>query len=55
MARKHRDVMRILIAEIVSGTRPAGDMLPREVDLAAEFEVSRGWRARRSARWRSAG
>jgi DNA-binding FadR family transcriptional regulator len=42
MARKHRDVMRLLIAEIVSGTRPAGDMLPREVDLAAEFEVSRG-------------
>jgi DNA-binding FadR family transcriptional regulator len=42
MARKHRDVMRILIAEIVSGTRSAGDMLPREVDLAAEFEVSRG-------------
>jgi len=42
MARKHRDVMRILIADIVSGVRPAGDMLPREVDLAAEFEVSRG-------------
>jgi DNA-binding FadR family transcriptional regulator len=42
MARKHRDVMRILIADIVSGARPAGDMLPREVDLAAEFDVSRG-------------
>src|SRR5919197_4116396 len=42
MARKHRDVMRILIAEIVSGVRPAGDMLPKEVDLAAEFDVSRG-------------
>ena len=42
MARKHRDVMRILIADIVSGVRPAGDMLPREVDLAAEFDVSRG-------------
>jgi DNA-binding FadR family transcriptional regulator len=42
MARKHRDVMRILIADIASGKRAAGEMLPREVDLAAEFEVSRG-------------
>jgi DNA-binding FadR family transcriptional regulator len=42
MARKHRDVMRLLMADIVSGVRPAGEMLPREVDLAAEFEVSRG-------------
>jgi DNA-binding FadR family transcriptional regulator len=42
MARKHRDVMRLLVADIVSGARPAGKMLPREVDLAAEFEVSRG-------------
>jgi DNA-binding FadR family transcriptional regulator len=42
MARKHRDVMRILIANIVCGGRAAGEMLPREVDLAAEFEVSRG-------------
>jgi DNA-binding FadR family transcriptional regulator len=42
MARKHRDVMRVLIADIASGRRAAGEMLPREVDLAAEFEVSRG-------------
>ena len=42
MARKHRDVMRLLIAEIVSGRRAAGEMLPKEVDLAEEFEVSRG-------------
>jgi DNA-binding FadR family transcriptional regulator len=42
MARKHRDVMKILAADIVSGVRPAGDMLPREVDLASEFDVSRG-------------
>jgi GntR family transcriptional repressor for pyruvate dehydrogenase complex len=42
MARKHRDVMRLLIAEIVSGRRAVGDMLPKEVDLAHEFEVSRG-------------
>jgi DNA-binding FadR family transcriptional regulator len=42
MARKHRDVMRLLIADIISGRRAAGDMLPKEVDLADEFEVSRG-------------
>src|SRR5689334_1661749 len=42
MARLHRDVMRRLIAEIVSGERPADGMLPREVDLAYEFDVSRG-------------
>jgi DNA-binding FadR family transcriptional regulator len=42
MARKHRDAMRLLIADIVSGRRKAGDMLPKEVDLAHEFEVSRG-------------
>jgi DNA-binding FadR family transcriptional regulator len=42
MARKHRDVMKLLIADIVSGVRPAGEMLPREVDLAETFEVSRG-------------
>jgi DNA-binding FadR family transcriptional regulator len=34
--------MTLLIADIVSGVRPAGDMLPREVDLAKEFDVSRG-------------
>ena len=42
MARKHRDVMRIITSEIVSGTRAPGDMLPKEVDLAADFDVSRG-------------
>jgi DNA-binding FadR family transcriptional regulator len=42
MARKHRDVMRILTSEIVAGARPVGEMLPREVDLAEEFDVSRG-------------
>jgi DNA-binding FadR family transcriptional regulator len=34
--------MRLWIAEIVAGVRQAGDMLPKGVDLAAEFEVSRG-------------
>lgn len=42
MARKHRNVMTLLIADVVSGVRPAGDMLPREIDLASEFDVSRG-------------
>jgi DNA-binding FadR family transcriptional regulator len=42
MSRLHREVMRHLAAEIVSGQRPAGEMLPREVDLAEEFGVSRG-------------
>jgi DNA-binding FadR family transcriptional regulator len=42
MARKHRDVMRALLADIVSGVRPTGAMLPKETDLAAEFDVSRG-------------
>jgi DNA-binding FadR family transcriptional regulator len=42
MARLHRDVMRILITDIVTGAREAGDKLPREVDLAEQFDVSRG-------------
>jgi DNA-binding FadR family transcriptional regulator len=42
MARLHRDVMRILITDIVTGTRSSGDKLPREVDLAEQFGVSRG-------------
>ncbi|MBS1887533.1 MAG: FadR family transcriptional regulator [Actinobacteria bacterium] len=42
MARKHRDVLRILTADIVAGVRPTGEMLPKEVDLAGEFDVSRG-------------
>jgi DNA-binding FadR family transcriptional regulator len=42
MPRLHRDVMRVLIADIVSGQREAGDKLPREADLAVQFGVSRG-------------
>jgi GntR family transcriptional repressor for pyruvate dehydrogenase complex len=42
MARLHRDVMRILITDIVTGVRATGDKLPREVDLAEQFGVSRG-------------
>lgn len=42
MSRLHRDVMRWLVQEIVSGARTPGSMLPREVDLAREYDVSRG-------------
>ncbi len=42
MARKHRDAMRVLVAEIVAGKREPGDQLEREVDLAERFNVSRG-------------
>lgn len=42
MSRLHREMMGTLTVAIVSGERPAGGMLPRELDLAAEFRVSRG-------------
>lgn len=42
MARLHRDVMRVLIGEIVASRRLAGELLPREVDLSEQFGVSRG-------------
>ena len=34
--------MNSLIADIVTGARQEGEMLPREVDLAQQFDVSRG-------------
>jgi DNA-binding FadR family transcriptional regulator len=34
--------MNTLIADIVTGSRQEGAMLPREVDLAQQFDVSRG-------------
>ena len=33
--------MRVLIGEIASGRYPEGELLPRELDLAARFDVSR--------------
>jgi DNA-binding FadR family transcriptional regulator len=42
MARLHRDVMQVLIREIVTARRPPGELLPREVDLSEQFGVSRG-------------
>ena len=40
--RLHREMMRTLASEIVAGKRAEGDWLPREVDLANQFEISRG-------------
>lgn len=42
MGRLHREVMLLLVQEIAAGTRTPGEMLPREVDLAEEYEISRG-------------
>ena len=42
MSRLHRDVMTHLTSAIVSGEMEVGALLPREVDLADEFGVSRG-------------
>jgi DNA-binding FadR family transcriptional regulator len=42
MTRLHREPMAVLIEQIVVGEYAPGDMLPREVDLADRFEVSRG-------------
>src|ERR1700733_13965602 len=35
-------MMRVLITDIVTGVYPVGAMLPRESDLADQFDVSRG-------------
>jgi DNA-binding FadR family transcriptional regulator len=42
MSRLHRQLMRVVLSEIVTGAIPPGEMLPREADLAAQFSVSRG-------------
>jgi DNA-binding FadR family transcriptional regulator len=42
MSRLHRPAMRELIEDIVAGEPAPGEMLPREVDLAERFQVSRG-------------
>lgn len=41
MSRLHTGAMRVLIGEIASGRWPEGELLPREVDLAERFDVSR--------------
>lgn len=42
MARLYRDLLETLAAEIIAEDRQPGTRLPKEVDLATEFEVSRG-------------
>jgi DNA-binding FadR family transcriptional regulator len=41
MSRLHTGAMRVLIGEIASGRWPEGQLLPRELDLAERFDVSR--------------
>jgi GntR family transcriptional repressor for pyruvate dehydrogenase complex len=41
MSRLHTGAMRVLIGEIASGRWPEGELLPRELDLAERFDVSR--------------
>jgi GntR family transcriptional repressor for pyruvate dehydrogenase complex len=42
MSRLHTGAMRVLIGDIASGRYGEGELLPRESDIAARFEVSRG-------------
>lgn len=42
MARLHRDVLQVLVADIVGGVYETGEQLPRETDLVEQFGVSRG-------------
>lgn len=42
MARLHNEAMQVLIRRVVTGGYEPGDFLPREIDMAAEFGVSRG-------------
>jgi DNA-binding FadR family transcriptional regulator len=42
VARLHRGILRVLLGRIAAGDPPAGVMLPKEVDLAAQLDVSRG-------------
>src|SRR5919204_2548968 len=42
MSRLHRNLMRVLIADIAGGAIAPGAPLPRETDLARQFGVSRG-------------
>src|SRR5215208_6780865 len=42
VARVHREKMEMLLDRVVAGEFAVSEMLPREVDLAAELAVSRG-------------
>ena len=42
MARLHETAVRVLIRDVVTGRYETGEWLPREVDLAERFGISRG-------------
>lgn len=42
MSRLHKQPMRLMMVDIVSGVAESGTSLPREADLSLEFGVSRG-------------
>jgi DNA-binding FadR family transcriptional regulator len=42
MSRLHERLMRVIIGDVVTGSVPAGKMLPGEKELAHQFSVSRG-------------
>jgi regulatory GntR family protein len=42
MGRLHREVMQVLIPDIVEGRIAPTELLPREADLTKKFDVSRG-------------
>ncbi len=42
MSRLHRTLLRALVADIAGGALPEGARLPRELELAESFGVSRG-------------
>jgi DNA-binding FadR family transcriptional regulator len=42
MSSLHREVMRVLIGDIVGGAAPAGERLPTLTELSAQFRVSTG-------------
>lgn len=42
MSRRHRELVHELALEITTGERREGESLPREIDLAERFDVSRG-------------
>jgi GntR family transcriptional repressor for pyruvate dehydrogenase complex len=42
MSRLHRTLLHALVADIASGALPEGSRLPRELELARSFGVSRG-------------
>jgi GntR family transcriptional repressor for pyruvate dehydrogenase complex len=42
MSRLHQTLLRVFVADIVTGALPAGARLPTENELAERFDVSRG-------------